>query len=117
MKKRLPYILSAAILFLAELYIGFCMDDAFVRPYGGDILVTILLCCLFRCAAPDKWRWMPLGVFGFSVAVEFFQLLVGPYLQGTLLGIIVGSSFSWLDILCYALGCALFAATERFFRD
>ena len=69
MKKRLPYILSAAILFLAELYIGFCMDDAFVRPYGGDILVTILLCCLFRCAAPDKWRWMPLGVFGFSVAL------------------------------------------------
>lgn len=117
MKQRLPYIISAGILFLAELYIGFFVHDAFVRPYGGDILITILLCCLWRCVFPNQCRWMPLGIFGFSVAVEFFQLLVGPYLKGTVIGIIVGASFSWIDILCYGIGCLLFAATEHFFRD
>lgn len=117
MKKRLPYLISAAVLLLAELYIGFFVDDAFIRPYGGDILVTALLCCLFRGVVPDGYKWIPLGVFAFSVGVEFFQLIVGPYLRGSLLGIIVGSSFSWLDILCYAAGCVLFTATERLFRD
>lgn len=116
MKKRLPYLITAAILLLTELYIGIFVDDAFIRPYGGDILVTALLCCCFRCAVPDKWRWMPLGIFAFSVGVEFFQLIAGPYLRGSVLGIILGSSFSWLDILCYALGCVLFAATEHLFK-
>jgi len=34
-------------------------------------------------------------------------------LQGTVMGIIIGSTFDWKDIFCYALGCIAFAVAER----
>ena len=40
MKKRLPYIIAAVILFVAEIIIGLYVKDDFIRPYGGDILIT-----------------------------------------------------------------------------
>lgn len=115
MKARVGYILAAIALLGVEIYIGMYVRDAFIRPYGGDILVAVLLCCLWRCVFPKGSRWMSLWMFFFCAAVEVVQLLNLPALlgiEGTALAIIMGSSFSWLDILCYGIGCAAFALAQ-----
>ncbi len=113
--QRFPYLIAALVILGLEIYIGGWVRDAFIRPYGGDILVAALLCCLWRCVSP---KGNPFGIFLFCVAVELSQLLNLPTLlgiEGTVLAIILGSSFAWLDILCYAAGCAAFYGIEYFF--
>ena len=117
MKKRMTYLLSFLLLLAVEVLIGVFVRDDFVRPYVGDILVTVLLCCLVRAIRPEGLRWLPFGVFIFAVAVECVQLVKIPELEGTLLGIIVGSTFDWKDICCYAIGCLIFAVGEGFVRN
>ena len=51
------------------------------------------------------------GIFIFSCIVEFAQYFkiadkLG-FQPGSLMYIVVGNSFSWVDILCYGVGCLL----------
>lgn len=113
MKKRLHYLFAFVALLGIEILIGAFIRDAFIRPYVGDMLVTVLLCCLGRVVFPDRFPWLPTAVFGFAVAVECAQLIRIPALDGTILGIILGSTFDWKDIVCYGVGCLGFAAVDR----
>ena len=116
MKKRLPYLIGFLALLGCEILIGAFVRDAFVRPYLGDVLVTALLCCLVRTLWPEGSKALPVWVFAFSAAVEFSQLWDLPRLlslEGTLWQVLMGSSFDWRDLLCYAAGCGIFALTER----
>ena len=113
MKKRLGYLTALLLLLAMEVLIGLFVRDRFIRPYVGDMLVTILLCCMSRTLLPKLSPTLP--VFLFSAIAEGLQWLrlserLG--LEGTLWGIILGSTFDWRDILCYGLGCILFATTE-----
>ncbi len=122
MKKRLPYIIATVLLLATEIYIGMFVRDKFIRPFGGDILVTALICCIVRSvigrARLDGYKGSALlsaGVLLFSIVVEvtqYFSLdeLLG--VKGTVLGVIIGSSFAWLDIVCYAVGCLAFFIVE-----
>ena len=107
------YAALSLCLLAVEICIALFVHDSFIRPYVGDILVTVLLCCLCRAIFP---RFAPaVPVFLFAAAVEGLQWLdlaemLG--LQGTALGIILGSTFDWKDLLCYGLGCLLFAGGE-----
>lgn len=116
MMKRWVYALAAGVLFLAEVLIALYVHDAFVRPFGGDILITLLLCCLVRAVELGRVRYLPLWVLLFAVAVECMQALGIASLipEGwTVLRVAVGSSFSVWDLVCYALGCAAFWGMER----
>ena len=116
MKKRVVYAAGACILLAAEILIALFVRDSFIRPYGGDILVTVLLCCLLRAVFLFWIPYLPLGVFLFAAAVEFAQALgiaaLIPH-SWTAVRIIVGSSFSVWDLVCYAVGCVLFWGAER----
>lgn len=116
MKKRIPYVLAFLALLLVEIYIGLFVRDRFIRPYFGDVLVTALLCCLCRAVYPKGVRLLPVYVFAFSVFVEITQYFDLVKLLGwennALLSILMGRSFAWADIVCYAAGCALFWAAE-----
>ena len=117
MKKRLGYAIAFVLLLTVEILIALFVRDAFIRPYGGDVLVTLLLCCMARSIVPKKFRWLPFGVFLFSVLVEVgqyfdFATLLG-LSQNPVLRIALGSSFSVADILCYALGCLGFCLLEK----
>lgn len=114
---RILYALCFIVLLIIEILIALFVKDAFIRPYGGDILVTILICCFVRIFFPNKIKLLPLWVFIFAVAVE-----IGQYFDFvTLLGlgdieffrILLGTSFSFIDIICYAIGCILFFAGEK----
>lgn len=116
MRKRLPYLIAFLVLLILEICIGAFVHDAFIRPYVGDILVTVLLCCLCRVIVPRRFPWLPAAVLAFATAVECVQLIHIPALNGTLLGIILGSTFDPADLLCYLTGCLLFFSVDTFFR-
>ena len=108
-RKRLCFLLAAVLLFGTEICIALFVDDRFVRPFGGDILVVILIYCAVRVFVPDGIPLLSLWIFLFAVCVEllqYVQILELLHLSHIpLLSVIAGTSFSFLDILCYAAGC------------
>lgn len=114
---RIGYAVAAFAILIAEVLIALYVRDAFVRPYGGDILVTLLLCCILRVVWPQKYR-LPIagGVLAFAVLVEVGQYFGLVYLLGlghiAFFRILIGTGFSWWDMLCYAAGCGVFAAMD-----
>lgn len=107
--KRVIYVTIFCGLLAVEVCIALFVHDAFVRPYVGDMLVTLLLCCMCRVALPDKIRLLPVFVFVFAACVEVGQYFDVVALLGLadnrLLSIALGRTFSWLDLICYAAGC------------
>ncbi len=115
-KRRAIYAACFGILLLIEICIALFVRDAFIRPYGGDVLVTILLCCGVRMFLPQKIRLLPLWVFLFAAAVEFSQMIPLVELIGLgdvmFLRVVMGESFPGWDLVCYGTGCALFSGAE-----
>lgn len=119
MKARLPYMGAALTLLLAELLIGCFLHDRLLRPYGGDVLATALLCCIARCLFPRRHHpgtpLLAAVVFGIGVVTELLQyadLANRLGLHDGVLRILLGSTFDPADILCYGLGCVLFWGAE-----
>ena len=108
-KKRLSYFLIFCSLMTVEVCIALFVHDSFIRPYVGDMLVTLLLCCMARVAVPEKMRLLPLYVLLFAACVEIGQYFDVVALLGLednrLISIALGRTFSWLDLGCYAVGC------------
>ena len=119
-RTRLLYGAAFCILLAVEVYIALFVRDSFIRPYGGDILVTVLICCFLRVFLPEKPHLLPVFVFLFAAAVEvgqYFDFVSRIGLGGSrFFRILLGSTFSPADILCYLTGCILFTAAERFCR-
>jgi hypothetical protein len=70
-KSRITYAILFILLLITEVLIGLYVNDNFIRPYVGDVLVTILLCCLWRTAFPKGVRALAVYVFIFATLVEF----------------------------------------------
>ena len=108
-KKRLSYFLIFCSLMAVEVCIALFVHDSFIRPYVGDMLVTLLLCCMARVVIPDQVRLLPLYVFLFAACVEigqYFDVVALLSLEDNrLIFIALGRTFSWLDLVCYAVGC------------
>ena len=114
---RVAYGLAFTVILIIEILIALFVHDSFIRPYGGDILVTILICCFMRMIFLDKIPLLPVWVFLFAVFVEVLQYFDIVSLLG--LGdikffvVLIGNSFSVADIICYAVGCVLFYLREK----
>lgn len=116
--KRIIYALLFVALFLIEVIIALFVHDNFIRSYIGDLLVTVLLCAFLRIFIPEKIKALPIFVFIFSVLVEFAQYIDIVKLLGlensNFLSVLIGRSFSVIDIICYGLGCILFFVLDFF---
>ena len=112
MRLKYKYFVTTIFSFIVEVLIATKL--AYIdrlRADFGDVLVVILT---YTCSQSffdfDKTKTI-IGVFLFACAIEFAQY----FHFGELLGfkdnkiamIVLGNSFSWIDILCYALGCLL----------
>ena len=117
-RKRIVYLSLSIILFLIELFIALFVHDRFIRPYFGDVLVVILVYSAVRVIFPEKPKLLPIYVFIFAVLVEVSQYLDLAELLGggVILSTIIGTSFSWLDILCYFVGTLLIYPIDLLFR-
>ncbi|MBQ8368703.1 MAG: DUF2809 domain-containing protein [Clostridia bacterium] len=115
-KQRLAYLLAFLAVFAIEVCIALFVRDDFIRPYGGDVLVTVLICCFVRIFFPVGAKLIPVWVFLFAAAVEIGQYFDFVALLGLgdsrFFRILLGSTFSWADLVCYAAGCVIFAVTE-----
>ena len=119
--KRLLYATVFCVLMIMEICIALFVHDAFVRPYVGDMLVTLLLCCMARVVFPEKMRLLPLFVFLFAACVEvgqYFDLVALLGLSDNrFISIALGRTFSLIDIVCYAAGCAVAFGLDRIMDD
>ena len=104
-------------MLVTEIVIALFVNDAFIRPYVGDMLVTLLLCCLCRVIVPDKIQLLPLYVFIFAACVEIGQYFDLVALLGLadnkVISIALGRTFSWMDLVCYAVGCVATYVLDR----
>ena len=107
------YFLTTIFLFLAEASIATIFKDIiWLRAYFGDVLVVILIYTFMLTFLDIKNKMLlNIGVFLFACVIEFAQYFHFAQWFGLkdnkIAMIVLGNSFSWIDILCYALGCLL----------
>jgi len=116
-KLRLKYTAIALAILIIEVLIALFVRDRFIRPYVGDMLVTLLICFTVRIVIPRGYSIiLPAAVFAFSVLVETAQYFDYAALLGLdsipFFAILLGSTFSWADIICYAVGCIVFSVIK-----
>ena len=112
--------ITNAVIFLsllfAEVIIALFVRDNFIRPYFGDVLVTILICSFIRIFIPKGIHALPAYVLVFAIAVEvgqYFNMVKVLGLENSrFFSILLGTSFSIIDIICYAAGCLCFFVFE-----
>ncbi|WP_294286929.1 DUF2809 domain-containing protein [uncultured Chryseobacterium sp.] len=107
------YFLATALLFLSEVLIATVFKDIFfIRAYLGDVIVVMLLYTFIKSFFNIRNDVKLIAcILIFSFMVEFAQYFniaerLG-FQPGSVMYIVVGNSFSWLDMLCYAVGCLL----------
>lgn len=101
----------AIIIFLVEVIIALYIKDKIIRPFFGDILVVIFMYYFIKAFINIKVINIAIFTLIFSFVVEILQYFNFVEMIG--LGhnkaarIIIGTSFSWIDILCYFIGFVL----------
>lgn len=113
----LPRLGVAVTLLAVEVLIALFVRDGLVRPYGGDVLVVILMHFTWRGVFRTAPRVVAMGCFAFACSVEAAQALglaqhlgVAQHWAGRL---ILGTTFQWGDLLAYALGAVAAVVLDR----
>lgn len=112
MKFNLKYLLIAIVLFFIEVLIATELKDFFfIRAYLGDVIVVMLIYFFVLAFVSVNKTKLILGIFIFSCLVEFAQYFhfaeILGFRDNKIMMIVLGNSFSWIDILCYGAGCVL----------
>ena len=110
------YFLLTLLILAVELYIAGYTHDAIIRPYGGDYLCVIFLYTLVRTFWNLPVRPLALWIFAFACFVEvtqYFHLAdrLG-FTKPSIIRTLMGYTFTWVDIGCYALGIGTVLALE-----
>ena len=112
------YFSLTIVFFVIEVLIAFFVHDSFVRPYLGDILVIILIYSFIKSFI--KLTVLQASVFTliFSFTLEFLQFINSVeklHLENhKIVKTILGTSFSWMDLLCYLLGFLTVIVVEKY---
>ncbi len=108
----------AILLFLVEVFIALFINDNIIRPYIGDVLVVILLYYLVKSFFDLAHVKTAIAVLLFAYCIETFQYfnIVGllGFSHSKIANIIIGTHFSWIDILAYTLGIIIILVVENF---
>lgn len=102
------YFVITVLLFLVEVYIAMYFHGGFIRSYFGDYLVVILIYCFVKSFWREVYFKAAIYVLIFSFVVEILQYFKIVEILG--LGeiewarIIIGTDFSWADLVAYFLG-------------
>lgn len=112
--------LIASILFFVEVIIALFIKDKIIRPFVGDILVVIFVYYFIKAFIKVKPINIAIFTLLFSFLIEFLQYFNFVNLIG--LGhnkaarIIIGTSFSWIDLVCYFIGFILLFIIDKDLR-
>ena len=110
--ERKYYLILSAILFIIEFMIAvFVPSPSWLRDSGGDMLIIPLIYCLVRIFLKVLPRLMPFLMccvgFAFEIAQYFHICDLLGFEKGSVMRIIIGTSFSWMDMFCYITGMLL----------
>ena len=114
------YAVIATAIFLIEVCIALFVRDSFVRPVLGDVLAVMLV--YSGVLAIVDLRPAAAALFSFAVGVGVEAIQYGNAL--THLGlehvavarIVLGTTFSWGDIVAYAVGAIVALAADTQWR-
>lgn len=112
------YVMIAVILFAVEVAIALrWIGGDFVRGSLGDVLAVMLVYSLLRAAT--KLSMMTAATIALAVGflVETLQYVhlaerLG-FARGSVMYVLIGNTFSTMDLLMYALGAVLAYALDR----
>ncbi len=119
---KTKHLLIAVTIFISEILVATVFSKVeFIRSYASDFLMVMLIYHLveaFRNVPPFP---LAVGVFAFACGVEvsqYFHLSARlGFGEESLAGILLGSSFSWIDILAYFLGSLTSYVLDAYFLD
>ena len=117
LRTKLAFSVVAGAILATEIYIAVCVKGGFVRHYAGDVLAVILLYALARAIFSVTPSNLPLKIFAFAAALEiaqYFGVVQILGIENKILKIMIGGTFDLADLLCYAAGCILAGAYEKF---
>lgn len=120
LKFNATYFRLTSLIFTIEILIALYVHDTIIRPYIGDVLVVILIYCFIKSFLDIKVIPTAVFVLLFSFTIEFLQYLnivekLG--LQNSKIArTVIGTSFSWMDILTYIVGISIVISVEYFGR-
>ena len=114
------YLFLTIILFFTELAIALFITDTVIRPFGGDVLVVVLIYCFLRIFLSVNYWKIALGVLLFAFLIEILQYFKYVKLLGLehnrILSIAMGDTFEWTDFLAYLTGFGLIILSEIFYE-
>lgn len=110
MHTKTKHLLIALIVFIAEILVATTFSHIrFIRSFISDFLVVIFLYHLVKAFRTVSPLTLSIAVFVFSCVIEILQYFhLGDTLglpPSSLLSVLLGTNFSWADILMYFLGC------------
>ena len=105
---------------MIETTIALWVHDAFIRPYFGDVLVVLLIYAFIKAFFKTPVLTTALSVLFFSFLIEGLQYLnFIKYLNlenNRLAKTVLGNSFAFEDLICYAVGFLIILIFEKAFH-
>lgn len=105
------------IIFIVEVIIALYVHDSIIRPYGGDVLAVMLMYYFLKSFVHTRTIYLVVSVVLFAFIIEiaqYFQLVSILGLQNNkIMRTIIGSSFSWMDMIAYTIGGLLCYLIDR----
>lgn len=115
---KIKYITLAVVIFIIEIIIALYVNDTFIRPFLGDVLVVALIYCFLMAVTNYSNITAAIATLIFSYLVEVAQYFQVVYLlhldEYRWARIIIGTSFSWWDMVCYTVGFLLILLVENY---
>lgn len=118
MKFKPYYFYWFIVLFLVEVFIAIYVRDDFIRPYVGDVLVVGLIYAFVRAFFKIAILNAAMGTLAFAYLVEilqYFKIVEVLGLESSVLArTVIGTTFSWKDLVAYSVGVVLLLGFEWF---
>jgi hypothetical protein len=113
------YYLLFLLLFVTEVVIALFVNDNFIRPFFGDVLVVILIYCFILSFLNISKIKTAFCVLLISFGIEFAQYLnlvnhLGLH-DNKLANVVLGNSFAFEDLICYVVGIGSVILIEKYF--
>ena len=119
MKFNKIYFIIAIVLLLVEIAIA-KYSNGFIRHTFGDYLCVILLYALIKSFSTLSTLKTSIIVLCIAYSIEFIQLTdlqkIYPSEYSKILKLLLGTSFSFGDLLAYTLGVATVILLEKHLR-
>lgn len=100
-----------------EIIIALFFHDPIIRPYVGDILVVLLIYYFVKSFCQTNPLYIAIGVLLLAYFIEWGQYInlieILNLHNNKVAKIIIGTSFSWIDILCYTCGFGICIVLDR----